>query len=118
METKTTGAELKAFNNDDSYWGKSADSSVDIWHDEMVLEVNGVEMPDGFPIEDLKDEDQVRILNGYVMSNQEGVADQSLESFFKAWRKIQNTVHLAVEVPKQKLESVRAAILAAGGKIK
>lgn len=119
MPIKTTGAELKAFYNDEKYWGKTQDSSTDIWHEELVIEVNGVEQPDGYSIDDnLKDEDQVNILNGYVMSNQVEFAERSLESFFKAWRKIQNTAYLSVEVPKDKLEAVRAAILAAGGKLK
>ncbi|HCL4132348.1 TPA: hypothetical protein N2C61_003455 [Pseudomonas aeruginosa] len=120
MATKTTGAELKAFYNDDAYWQKSAaNSSDDIWHDEVVLEVNGVEQPDDFSInEDLKDEDQVKIVYGQVLSNRDDFADRSFESFFKAWRKQQNTIYLAVAVPKDKVEAVRAAILAAGGSIK
>lgn len=120
MATKTTGAELRAFYNDDSYWLKSGDgNSDDVWHEELVLEVNGVEQSDDFSInEDLKDEDQVKLVNGHVLSTREGFADRSFESFFKAWRKQQNTVYLSVAVPKEKLDAVCAAILAAGGSVK
>jgi len=113
MATKTNGAELKAFYNDDAYW------TDDIWHEELTLEVNGVERSDDFSInEDLKGEDQVTIVDGAVLSNLEDFKDRSFESFFKAWRKQQNTVYLSVAVPKEKLDAVRAAILAAGGSVK
>lgn len=120
MATKTTGAELREFYNDDAYWQKSGDGkSDDVWHEELVLEVNGVEQSDDFSInEDLKEEDQVKIVYGQVLSTREGFADRSFESFFKAWRKQQSTAYLSVSVPKEKLDAVRAAIVAAGGSIK
>ena len=120
MPMKTTGAELRAFYNDDTYWQVSNDGNgADIWCDELVLEVNGVEAPDSFSInEDLKDEDQVTITYGYVMSSNVDFTDRSFESFFKAWRKKQDTVLLSVSVSKENVEAVRAAILAAGGIIK
>lgn len=120
MATKTSGAELKTFYNDDDYWLKTPGStSDDIWHEDVVLMVNGVEQAEDFSItDDLKDEDQVTIVDGVIFSNLEGFNDRSFESFFKAWRKKQNTVYLSVTVPKDKLEAVRAAIKAAGGSIK
>lgn len=120
MATKTNGAELKAFYNDDAYWLKSPESKGDdIWHEDLVLVVNGVEQVDDFSItEDLKDEDQVTIVDGVVLSNLADFKDRSFESFFKAWRKQQSTVFLSVTVPKEQLEAVRAAILAAGGSIR
>ena len=120
MATKTTGAELRAFYNDDAYWLKSGDGkSDDVWHEELVLEVNGIEQSDDFSInQDLKDEDQVKIVYGHVLSTSEGFEGRSFESFFKTWRKQQNTVYLSVAVPKEKLDAVRAAILAAGGSVK
>lgn len=113
MATKTNGAELKAFYNDDAYWGEN------LWHEDIVLVVNGAEQPDGFSIsEDLKDEDLVTIVDGVVLSSSDEVDDRSFESYFKAWRKQQSTAYLAVTVPKEKLDAVRAAIKAAGGTIK
>lgn len=119
MTTKTTGAELKAFYNDDAFWGKDDAANGDIWHEELVLEVNDVEMGDEFSINaDLKDEDQVKIVDGYIHSTRADFKERTFESYFKAWRKQQGTAYLAVSVPKEKLEAVRAAILAAGGSIK
>ena len=120
MAIKTNGAELKAFYNDDAYWQKKEDStSDDIWHEELVLVVNGAEQSDDFSInEDLQDEDQVTIIDGVVLSNIEKFNGRSFESFFKAWRKQQNTVYLSVSAPKDKLDAVLAAIKAAGGSVK
>ncbi|HEJ2342309.1 TPA: hypothetical protein ACWLUJ_006169 [Pseudomonas aeruginosa] len=120
MATKTNGAELKAFYNDDAYWLKGADGNSDeLWHEDLTLVVNGAEQAEDFSItEDLKDEDQVTIVDGAVLSNRDDFADRSFESFFRAWRKLQNTAYLSVTVPKEKLEAVRAAILAAGGSVK
>lgn len=119
MATKTTGAELKAFYSDDQYWRKTPDSgSDDVWHEDLVLVVNGAEVDDHFSIEDdLKNDDQVTIVDGFVTSNIAGFKEVSFESFFKAWRKKQNTAYLSVSVPKEKLEAVRAAIIAAGGSV-
>ena len=119
MPTKTTGNELKAFYNDDEYWRKTPNSgSDDVWHEDLVLVVNGTEVGDDFSIQsDLMDGDQVTIMDGFVTSNIAGFKETSFESFFKAWRKKQNTAHLVVTAPKDKLEAVRAAILAAGGSV-
>lgn len=119
MATKTTGAELKAFYNDDSYWQKdSGPVDDDIWHEDLVLKVNGVVQPSEFSISvDLKDEDQVIIVDGLIMSRQPEFKNRSFETFFKAWKKQQSIVYLAVTVPIEKMEAVRAAILAAGGTI-
>lgn len=117
MATKTTGAELRAFYNDDAYWQKSPDSSSDeIWHEELVLVVNGVEKTDDFSInEDLADDDKVTIIDGVILSTIDAFGARSFESFFRAWRKLQSTAHFTVTVPKEKLEAVKAAIKAAGG---
>jgi hypothetical protein len=120
LTTKTHGAELKAFYNDDGYWLKTPDSKIDdVWHEELCLLVNDVEQVDDFSITgDLKDEDRVTIVDGLVTSSRDDFADRTFESFFKTWRKQQNTAYIAVTVPKDKLEAVRAAIKAAGGSIK
>ena len=120
MATKTSGTELKAFYADRDYWVVSPDSNGDdAWYEGLVLEVNGVEQGDDFSIiSDLELEDQVTILTGVVFANRENFQCASFEAFFIAWRELQKTVHLTVTVPKDKLEAVRAAILAAGGSIK
>lgn len=118
MSVKTHGAELKAFYTDESYWKRTANGGDDLWYDDLVLMVNGKEVEDFSIQNDLKDEDKVTIVAGIVRSNDENlVPARSFESFFKAWRKEQNTAYLCVTVSRDKLEAVRAAILAAGGKI-
>lgn len=120
MATKTNGAELKAFYNDDDYWQKPANNSPDpIWHEELILVVNGVETTDDFSVnDDLKDEDLVTIVYGTISSILDDFSVTSFESFFKAWRKKQTTVFIAVSAPREKLEAVTAAIITAGGKIR
>lgn len=111
MTTKCTGAELKLFHNDDQFWPESA------WVDDMELEVNGQTVSDNFSISsDLQPNDQVKILAGWV-NGLEGGRDCSFESYFRRWRKQQSTVFLAVMVPRENVEAVKAAIESAGGKI-
>lgn len=113
---RITGAELKAFYFDDEFWFNSSDA---VWHEDVILEVNGVTMEEDFSIhEDLKDDDLVSILGGEVVSILPDFDGCSFETFFKRWAKKQSTVYLAVQVPKDKLEAVREAIKAAGGTVK
>ncbi|MBM3105582.1 hypothetical protein IIE18_10565 [Pseudomonas sp. V1] len=115
MPTKTTGAELKAFYSDDEFWNPNG--ADDVWQEELELEVNGVVKDDSFSIEmDLKPEDQVRIMAGWVQST-DGSVDLSFETYFKRWKKQQDTAYLSVQAPKDKLDAIRAAIIAAGGKV-
>jgi hypothetical protein len=119
MTTKTSGSELKAFYADRAYWVVSPDTNGDdAWYEGLVLEVNGVEQGDDFSIiSDLESRDMVTIVTGHVFANRENFQCTSFEAFFNAWREQQKTVRLAVTVPKDKQEAVRAAILAAGGSI-
>ncbi len=118
MGAKTTGAELKAFYNDPKAWSEDAEGKSTYWCDDVTLLVNGEEKGDGFSIHDhLKDADQVKILSGWVFSNANPIDGVSFDSQFRKWRKQQNTGFLAVEFPKEKEEAIKAAILAAGGKV-
>lgn len=113
MATKTTGAEIQAFYDDKDFWpDENAKGSV--WHEELALKVNGTESDD-HEIPSLNANDQVTIIAGWVSAEGPYEADCLFETYFKRWRKIQNTAHLAVSVPKDKLEAVKAAIKAAGG---
>jgi len=47
----------------------------------------------------------------------DGDEGPSLETYFRRWRKKQTTTFLTVECDHTKLEAVKAAIKAAGGKI-
>jgi hypothetical protein len=118
MPTKTTGLELQAFYNDDDYWKNAPGQAEGFWHEEIMLEVNGKEVPEDFSIaNDLQPDDQVVIIDGTVLSSIPNVDAQLFESFFKKWRKVQSIGYLAVEAPKDKLDAIKAAIRAAGGKV-
>jgi hypothetical protein len=87
-----------------------------------MYEVNGVDIPaSDFDGESLSDTDQIKVTGGYVWQEfpKEGKnADMgSYETFIKKWRKAQTTVYLNVAVHKDNFEAVKAAIIAAGGKI-
>ena len=47
-----TGAELKAFYNDDKFWLKSDDPRADdgAWHEDVILSVNDEEQTEDFSI--------------------------------------------------------------------
>lgn len=109
MAVKTIGAEFKAFYADESLWPK------DSWHDDASLSVDGVEQPDGIDVDNLSDTAVVTIEGGFV----KGIDDDepSLETFFKRWRKQQNTTIFTVSCDKSIVDAVKAAIRAAGGKV-
>jgi hypothetical protein len=110
---KTTGAEWKAFNNDEAYWG-------DFYIDDEVVTVNGNPVDRyEFDAHKLNDADKLEIDGGWVADQAVGSEKEySLDKFFKTWRKQQTTEFLSVEVPKENADAVRAAIVAAGGKVK
>lgn len=110
MTTKTTGAEFWRFYNDKDYWPEGA------WHDDTLILVNGKEVDD-YTRENIPDDAQLVIDGGVVYLDEHGTSDTGFESFFRKWRKAQNIVFLSVEVPKDKLDAVKAAIKAARGKL-
>lgn len=109
--TKCTGAEFKAFYDDNAVWVHDGE---ELWVEGFVIAVNGEETEE-MP-EDMADSDEVAILGGFVMSAN-GNVDLDMSVVFRNWRKKQTTAFLNVQVPKDKLEAVKAAIVAAGGKV-
>ena len=110
MTVKTTGAEFKRFYFDDAYWPDGT------WHEDEEIEVDGLPISEDLAIEDIPDTASMRIAGGMVMGLADG-SEPSVESYFKKWRKAQNTTLFVVECAKDKEESVHAAIRAAGGRI-
>lgn len=112
MAVKCTGAEYNAFIESD--WENDA------YMDDYSISVNGVEFnqfqEDSIHHHEIKPSDKIVILAGCVYEDSKYI--RTLESHFKMWRKKQATAFLAVECPNDKLEAVKAAIVAAGGKIK
>lgn len=109
---KTNGAEWKAFIADNTYW-------AEFCVEDDVISVNGAHVDEySFDLNTLADADKVTVDGGWVTdqaanSNKE----YSLDTFFRRWRKQQTTEFLSVEVPKEKAQAVKAAIVAAGGKV-
>jgi len=110
---KTTGAEWKAFNADNTYWGE-------FYMEDEVITVNGEPVDEySFDVESLNDADKVTVDGGWVADQAAGSdKEYNLNTFFNRWRKQQTTEFLSVEVQKEKADAVRAAIVAAGGKVK
>ena len=113
MTAKTTGAELKLFYFDDAFWPDGA------WHTNEEIEVDGMPLSEDIGIEDVPDGAVVKIAGGVVIGLPNwGDDGPSFEARFKEWRKAQSTVLFVVECAKDKKWAVRAAIRAAGGRIK
>jgi hypothetical protein len=113
MTTKTTGAEWNAFYADDAYWPDGA------WHDDEELTINGTVQGLDADLNNLPAAADVVINGGVVYMDAEASEDAiSLETHFKRWRKATNTVLLVCAVPRELETTVRAAIAAAGGKVR
>ena len=108
---KTTGAEFKRFYTDDQFWPDGQ------YVEEEAVTANG-ELLDCFEdyTETIQDSDIVTVEDG-VIFDKECNDIGTFEGLFRKWRKLQNTVFLAVEAPKDKADAIRAAIKAAGGKV-
>ncbi|WP_330544667.1 hypothetical protein V0242_25350 (plasmid) [Aeromonas hydrophila] len=111
MTTKTTGLEFKRFMEDKVLW------PGDIWHEDAAISVDDVHMPGGVDVENLSDSAVIRIDGGVVFGPQWDENEPSLETYFKRWRKQQTTTVFVVECDSSKLEDVKAAIKAAGGRV-
>ena len=113
---KCSGKELKDFENDVTYFHPGSAEREATYMDDVLIEVNGVEVED-FDIQQLNDTDKIEIIAGGVLYCTKGQEDQSLESYFRRWKKEQTTVTIIVECDKSKHDAVVAAIKAAGGKV-
>lgn len=107
---KTTGAEFKRFYSDATTWPD------DVWHDDECVHVNGGEWdhPEGYKA--IPDAAKVEVSDGGIYGLPNG-KEISFEGYFRQWRKNQTTSFIAVECHKDSLDSVKAAIKAAGGKV-
>jgi len=116
MATKTTGAEFKAFYNDPAYWPEVVEDGEPPYHDDTVLIVDGIKWDDDVDYSAIPDAASVTLTYGYVANPAQGHAE-TFEEYFTHWRRAQTITRLAVEVPKEKLKAVRAAVKAAGGTV-
>jgi len=116
VSVKTTGAEYKAYVNETNpeFWPDGA------WYDDVILSVNGVVIGDDVESVDpdkLTDSDKVEIICGTYYRHSEDADPISLETHFKRWRKAQTHVYISVQVHRDKLDAVKAAIKASGGSV-
>lgn len=111
MAVKTTGAEFKRFYNDPEFWPDGA------WHEDECVSINGEDWSGSDSYNDVPDDATVRLEDGIVLGlpNDE---DPSLETYFKRWRKKRTTVSFVVECDKNQVETVKAVIKSAGGRVK
>jgi len=109
MTTKTTGAEFKRYYTDPVAWPEGW------WHDDTYITVDGVDYSEN-DLTTMPDEAVVKIESGYVVCGDSGDT-MSMDAHFRKWRKAQNTTVLMVTVDNDKLEAVKEAIKAAGGKV-
>jgi hypothetical protein len=108
----TTGAIWKLFYADKAAWPD------DSYHDDTQLKINGKEQDPDIDYDNLADDAAIEILSGYVVFP-DG-SDMDLGKHFKNWLAKQNgneVVLSSFQVPRSKLESVRKAIIDAGGKL-
>ena len=115
MTIKTTGAEFKRFYNDPEFWPEGT------WHEDEEVSVDGSGWEHEYT--EIPDSAAVTVAYGQMLSDGTtpapwvGVEGPSVETHFKRWRKKQVTSYGAFECPHDKLEAVKAAIKAAGGRI-
>jgi len=110
MSVKTTGAEWKRYYSDPEQWPAGA------WHEDTYITIDG-EYDDDADLADVADSASI-VITGGIYLTPSGHKAISLESHFKRWLKKQGTVSIAVECDKADYESVKAAIVAANGRIK
>ncbi|MBV6753005.1 hypothetical protein KV580_22030 [Pseudomonas chlororaphis] len=116
MSMKTTGSALKSFYAEPTVW-LSHDGRPRHWIDNIKLTINGSEVDDELCIQDLKDSDEVIILEGSIFSYQNLSEVMSLERYFKLWQRSLGSVFLGAFIPEAQYEKLSSIIEAAGGQI-
>ena len=112
MPIKTTGAEFKRFYSDKEWWPKGR------WHEGEDVKINGEDVDSTeADLGSVVDTDRLSISGGFVYDDNNDTDCGSLESYFRKWRKQQTNIFLSVECPKDRVDAVKAAITAAGGKV-
>lgn len=111
MATKTNGKELKEFwASEEPWWPKGGYVNDDYYI------VNGVESGEDFELSGAEDTDQITIMSGAIFSEGDE-DDKDLQATFKKWRKSLTRVSVLIEVPRDQVEALSAAVKSIGGKI-
>lgn len=114
MPAKTNGAEFLRFYDDPKYWPENSG----VYHEDEIFRVNGEAVEDDFDMSTVAATAVVEIEGGIVLDSPlyKKKAEPSLEAYFLRWKKEQTTVSLVVECPKDKVDAIKNAVRAAGGK--
>ena len=107
---RTFGAEFKAWENSD--WG-----SPDAWWDDYQLFVNGEEVGLDYDTSTIPDDATVEVHDGVLFLDAMGKKDMHPKTHFDRWKKAQTNAAVLVDLPKGKLEELKAAVKALGGKV-
>jgi hypothetical protein len=110
MTTRTTGAEYKRFMADDTWWPAGA------YHEDESIDVDGIALDGDTNVLDLSDTAEI-VIDGGIVFDANGSDLAGFEAFFRKWKRAQSTVTMTVEVPRDKVDAVKRAIIKAGGKI-
>lgn len=115
MGVKATGAQFKAFYADDDIW------KDDAYHEDTSIVVDGRDLTetDWSPTDDeIPDSALVRISGGVFYSSGDDMIGTGLEAVFRKWLKAQANAVIVCEIVKDRADELKAAIVAAGGKIR
>lgn len=110
---KTNGREFKKFYNDPKIWGEAQDGLI--WHDDLLLIVNGKKQDNSFDCSDLNDIDIIKIDCGSIHGIEEDRVD--FVEVFKKWHKMQSIVSFTVECKVEEVDALKELIRKSGGKI-
>lgn len=109
----TTGKDFKAFYLG---WKWPGDEP---YEEDSTIEFNGVSSEDS-PYKEFRevpDDAEVYIEGGSVFRDANSESWISLQGLFRRWQKEQTTTTFLVECNKTDVDSVKAAVVAAGGKV-
>lgn len=119
MSVKATGAELKAFYSDKTFWpdpGKSVNDHT--WHEDEEILVDGVALDPDADIMGVADDAKAVIAGGVVRGPKWGDSEgPSFEAYFKKWRRRQGTAILVISVPKDRESALRSLLSEFGAKV-
>jgi len=112
MTIKTNGLIWKRYYSDFGAWPEG-------WfHEDEILTVNGIVADDEeYILSDIPDDAVVSVSGGAIYNADSELQRLSVEGHFRKWLKKQQVASVLVEVHKNNLDALKAAIVTAGGKI-
>ena len=111
MTAKTTGAEWERFYADEVFWPDGA------WHEDEEITIDGNPWPEDQDLAHPPASGKITVSGGIVRLSEAALEGQSLEAYFRRWKKLQDTVFLVIRVHKDCADAVRIAVVSAGGKV-